>query len=141
VTRTFFTDRDLGKQFPHILRDAGLKVERHGDHFAHDAPDAEWLAAVGERQWVVITHDWRIRYKPNELRAVVYNNVSMLVIIGQAPFRDLAVSFVATLPRIEAFLSCRSAPFIAKVYRASPKELRSGGLPSGRIEAWYPLAD
>ena len=35
----FFTDRDLGKRFPAILRDAGLTVERHADHFAHDCPD------------------------------------------------------------------------------------------------------
>lgn len=49
MTWTFFTDRDLGKQFPQILRDAGLTVERHMDHFAHDAPDAEWLEIVGKR--------------------------------------------------------------------------------------------
>jgi hypothetical protein len=29
VTPVFFTDRDLGKQFPGILRSAGLTVERH----------------------------------------------------------------------------------------------------------------
>jgi hypothetical protein len=29
VSRTYFTDRDLGKQFPAILRAAGLAVERH----------------------------------------------------------------------------------------------------------------
>jgi len=27
----FFTDRDLGLQFPAILRDAGIHVERHAD--------------------------------------------------------------------------------------------------------------
>jgi hypothetical protein len=29
----YFTDRNLGKQFPEILRAAGLTVERHDDHF------------------------------------------------------------------------------------------------------------
>jgi hypothetical protein len=43
VSRVFFTDRDLGKQFPARLREAGLAVERHADHFAADAPDSAWL--------------------------------------------------------------------------------------------------
>ena len=63
---TFFTDRDLGKQFPARLREAGLVVERHGDHFAADTPDAQWLAEVGRRRWIAITHDERIRYKTND---------------------------------------------------------------------------
>jgi uncharacterized protein (DUF433 family) len=35
----FFTDRDLGHQFPAILRDAGLRVERHTDHCPPNCPD------------------------------------------------------------------------------------------------------
>lgn len=67
----YFTDRDLGNRFPEILRSAGLTVERHGDRFAPDTPDEEWLAAVGARGWIVLTHDRRIRYKPNERDAVM----------------------------------------------------------------------
>jgi hypothetical protein len=67
---TFFTDRDLGLQFPAILCHAGLRVERHADHFAPNCPDEEWLGTVAARGWVAITHDQRIRYKPNELAAV-----------------------------------------------------------------------
>jgi hypothetical protein len=37
VSVFYFTDRDLGLQFPKILQDAGLAVERHGDHFPADA--------------------------------------------------------------------------------------------------------
>jgi len=39
----FFTDRDLGKQFPDILKDAGVHVERHSEHFADNAKDEDWL--------------------------------------------------------------------------------------------------
>jgi hypothetical protein len=39
VSRTYFTDRDLGKKFPQILAEAGLPVERHADLFAPDGPD------------------------------------------------------------------------------------------------------
>jgi len=55
VSRVYFTDRDLGKQFPARLREAGLQVERHTDHFEPSTPDADWLQTAGQRGWVVIT--------------------------------------------------------------------------------------
>ena len=72
---------------------------------------------------MALTHDARIRYKPNELAAVIRHRVRLLVIVGKAPFPDLAASFVATRSRIEAFLEDAAAPIIAKVYRATPAEL------------------
>ena len=136
MSLTYFTDRDLGLQFPKILSSAGLTVERHRDHFAPDAPDEEWLALVGAKGWVALTHNSRIRYTPNEKQAVIAYNVRLLVIIGQAPYPELAHSFVATRPRIETFLERRSPPFIAKVYRPFPSELERNPSAPGRIELW-----
>jgi len=48
----------------------------------------------------------------------------------------LAASFVATRHRIEKFLKKNRPPFIAKVYRASPKELAEDPSAPGRIERW-----
>ena len=138
MTLVLFTDRDLGTLFPEILKDAGFAVERHRDHFPPDCPDEHWLAEVGRRQWVALTHDARIRYKPNELVAVVRHHVRLLVIVGKAPFPDLATSFVATRERIEAFLEDAPPPVIAKVYRATPAELAENPAAAGRIERWYP---
>jgi hypothetical protein len=136
----FFTDRDLGLQFPAILRDAGVHVERHADHFAPDCPDHEWLRDVASRGWIAVTHDGRIRYKPNELAAVVQHNVALLVVIGDAPYSELARSFVVTLPRVLAFLAEHRPPIIGKVYRPSPAELARNPSASGRVELWYPKA-
>jgi hypothetical protein len=91
VSRTFFTDRDLGTQFPGILRSAGLTVERHSDHFPPNASDEAWLAKVGAERWTAVTHDGRIRYKPNELAAVVRHKVGLLVVVG-APGDSLTSS-------------------------------------------------
>jgi hypothetical protein len=134
----FFTDRDLGLRFPAILRDAGLRVERHSDHFPPDCPDDVWLPDVASREWVAVTHDGRIRYKPNELAAVVQHNVTLLVVIGDAPYPDLARSFVATLPRVLAFLADHCPPVIGKVYRASPSERARNTNATGHVELWYP---
>lgn len=137
MTSVYFTDRDLAKQFPAILTAAGLDVRRHDEHFAPDAADEEWLKFVGERGWIAVTHDKRIRYKPNQLEAVAVNRVALLVVVGQAPFRDLAASFVAMRDRIEGFIADHHPPYIAKVYRASPEALARNPYASGRIELWH----
>jgi hypothetical protein len=134
----FFTDRDLGNRFPDILAAARLTVERHRDHFAPNCSDEEWLGTIGQRKWVAITHDARIRYKPNERDAVIRYGVKLLVVIGKAPFPDLALNFVNTLQRIERFLARHDAPLIAKVYRPTPKDSAANPNASGDISLWYP---
>ena len=138
MTRCYFTDRDLGKQFRAILRAGGQVVERHIDHFAHDTPDDVWLAEVGRRGWIALTHDKRIRYKPNERDAVMQHRVGLLVIVGAAPFAELARAFLATLPSIEHFLEHQEPPFIAKVYRPPPSDTVQRAASPGRVELWYP---
>ncbi len=138
MTLVFFTDRDLGNLFPEILKGAGFTVERPRDHFAPECPDEDWLAEVGRREWVALTHDARIRYKPNELAAVIRHRVRLLVIVGKASFPVLAASFVATRRRVEAFLDGTRPPVIAKVYRPTPAQLAENPAAPGRIERWYP---
>ena len=60
------------------------------------------------------------------------------MIVGAAPFPDLARAFVATLPRIEDFLIRHKPPFIAKVYRPSPADSKQRDAVPGRVELWYP---
>jgi hypothetical protein len=138
LSYVFFTDRDLGKRFPEILKSGGLRVERHADHFTHDTPDEAWLETVGKRGWIALTHDRRIRYKPNERDAVIRHGVALLVIVGAAPFPVLGRTFVTTLPAIESFLHSHKPPFIAKVYRPSPAETAQRSAAPGRVELWYP---
>jgi hypothetical protein len=134
----FFTDRDLGARFPDILSVAGLNVRRHKELFAPDCPDDVWLEAIGKEGWIAVSHDTRIRYKPNELAAVVRHGVRLLIVIGKAPFPELAKHFVATVPRITEFVAQHPAPWIAKVYRPQPAELARNEGASGNVSLWYP---
>ena len=139
--REFFTDRDLGLRFPAALTEAGLIVHRHDDHFTQDCRDEEWLTVVGQRGWVAITFDQRIRYKPNELSAVIDASVTLLVLVGRAKFPEQALSFIKTAPVILAFLDRHVPPLIAKVYRPTERALRLNGNARGRIELCYPPTD
>ena len=114
-----------------------MEVERHADHFAPETADAVWLPEVGRRGWIVVTHDQRIRYKTNELAAVVEHGVAMLLVVGHAPFPRLAEHFVHTIPRIEAFLALHRPPYIAKVLRPAPRELARRGDAPGSVTLWY----
>jgi len=92
---------------------------------------------VGKRGWIALTHDRRIRYKPNERDAVIRHGVALLVIVGAAPYPALGHAFVTTLPAIEIFLHTHKPPLIAKVYRPSPAETAQRSAAPGRVELWY----
>lgn len=135
MSPTYFTDRDLGKQFPAALRDAGISVERHDDHFKQSTPDVQWIAEVARRRWIAVTRDKRIRYKPNEITAVMDASLQLLVIVGDASSAALASNFVASIARIDAFFADHPGPVIARLYRPSP-----GRAASGSIEQAWPRA-
>lgn len=138
MSRVCFTDRDLGKQFPRILAEAGLQVERHGELFAPDGSDEQWLEHCGAQGRIAVTHNSRIRYVPNELAAVQRCGVRLLIIVGQAPTAELAHNFVRTLPRIEAVLDQHRPPFILKVYRPSAATDAGASASVGKVELWFP---
>lgn len=132
----FFCDRDLGKSFPKRLREAGIAVERHDDHFDQKTEDEDWLAAVGSRGWYGITHNERIRYTPVQRDAAMKAGVGLFILIGAASTRDLANNFVKTIDSIRRFISETPVPFIAKVYRPSPAEAEQWPGTGGRVELW-----
>lgn len=138
MSLVFFTDRNLGKQFPNILIDAGLSVERHIDLFPDTAKDEEWLTEIGRRGWYAITHDQKIRYKPNEKAAVFIAGVGLFIVIGKVPFPQLAENFIATLPKIKRFVDQHPRPFIAKIYRPDGKTRKLQQNQPGRVEMWEP---
>ena len=77
---TFFVDRSLGGQIVASgLRGEGETVEVHDDHFAKDTPDVTWLAAVGEKGWVVLSKDDRIRTNALEREALLAASVARAI--------------------------------------------------------------
>ncbi|MEA2165161.1 MAG: hypothetical protein QOK37_3288 [Thermoanaerobaculia bacterium] len=138
MSHIYFTDRDLGTKFPEILSAAGLTVERHRDLFPPNGSDEQWLEYCGKNQRIAISHNLRIRYTPNELAAVIRHDVALLIVIGDAHLAELAMNFVNSRPRIEAFVARHQPPYIAKVYRASPAVLARKPMALGTISLWYP---
>lgn len=93
---------------------------------------------MSKNEWVAITHDKRIRYKPNELAAVIEHRAAVLVIVGDAPLAELAANFVAMREKVIDFITAQDRPYIAKVYRPSPAQSKQNPNALGRVEKWYP---
>jgi len=120
----FFSDENLGRRiFPEILREAGVTLEIHADHFAQGAPDTDWLPEVGRRGWILLTIDARLRYNPLEQKSILKNNVAAFVFTGGATHADKAAAFLRARGRIRRLLSRTIPPFIAKIYNAGSVEL------------------
>lgn len=78
---TFFIDRCLGGAFvADVLREAGHLVVVHDDEFEPNTRDVDWLQAVGERGWAVLTKDARIRTNALERSALFSANLAALML-------------------------------------------------------------
>lgn len=82
----------------------------HGDHFAPDGADEEWLA---------ITLDYRIRDRAGERGALRQNKVRAFLVAraGELNGESLSRLLLAKLPKFVALASQTPAPF---AYRLTP---------------------
>ncbi|MEM8828403.1 MAG: hypothetical protein AAGE96_03480 [Cyanobacteria bacterium P01_G01_bin.19] len=121
---TFFVDRCLGKLVVKTLRDTGISVEAHDDHFPKNALDVDWLPEVGKHQWVIITKDARIGRNQTERLAVTNARVKMFTLASQNLIgREMANIFLQSITKMQEFVYKHYAPFIAKVYRNQKVEM------------------
>ena len=116
----FFLDRSLGMDPTRTeLVKRGLAVEVHDEHFARDEEDRVWLEVVGERGWVVLTKDQRLRYRPLEIAALCASGARVFVLTaGNLRGVEIAAVFVAALPRIIRILRAHPGPFLARITTA-----------------------
>jgi predicted nuclease of predicted toxin-antitoxin system len=76
-------------------------VEVHDEHFARDEEDRVWLQAAGERGWVVLTKDQKLRYRPLEINALRESKARVFVLIaGNLRGVEIGAVFLVALPRI-----------------------------------------
>jgi predicted nuclease of predicted toxin-antitoxin system len=113
----FFLDRSLGVEpIRSVLTREGLVVEIHDNHFKRDEEDRVWLAKVGSRNWVVLTKDQRLRYRPLEIAALRVSRCRVFVLVaGNMKGDEIASIFVKSLHQIFAILRSHPGPFVARI--------------------------
>ena len=113
----FFSDRDLGRQFPAALRAAGVRIEQHDDHFGTETQDEDWIGEIGRRHWVAVTRDARIRYSPLALDVLMNSGAQLFVLVGKLTTTEAVQTFLKWREQIEATVVSERGPFIAKIRR------------------------
>jgi len=115
----FFIDRSLGgKVVAETLRKAGARVEIHDSHFSQDARDEEWLSVAGSKKWVVLTKDYKIRYRETERLALLDAGVRAFVLTAKdLTGSEIGKVFVKSLRKIYRIINTHQGPFIARITR------------------------
>lgn len=113
----FFIDECLGRG----IRDAVTPV-LEGDeqvhmlleHFARGTQDEVWLRDIGQRGWVVLTMDGRLRHRPNERAALISANVAAFMV--KAARGDIMAERIArALPQVRTALRGTKAPLVGTI--------------------------
>lgn len=115
-----FIDRSVPKGVADAvktMRDDVLWLE---DEFPHDVPDEEWLALAGERGWLVITHDRKIRTRPGERKAIMDNGVACFILTYKQDLKkeEIVLLIASTLEEMERRFETTPRPFIYTVNKS-----------------------
>lgn len=137
MTPVFFIDRALGRYiFPDALREAGVNVECHHDHFVKDdVDDPTWISWVAGKGWYALSQDRRIYYNAVQRQAVIDAGLGYFVLTGGSEKKEvIAKSFIASYKTVLRFIEKTPRPFIASVNQTKQENR------SGRIYLKYPKA-
>jgi hypothetical protein len=122
----FFVDRSSGKYgLVEGLKNLGLNVERHDDHFNEKTSDVEWLTFCGERNWIVVSSDLNIKKNLLEKHALLASKVaSFFFTSAKLTSQQQIQIFAKALRRITNYALHQKRPFIARIH------------PDGKVELW-----
>ena len=95
-----------------------MTVLIHDDYFSPDEQDANWLKVAGQKGWIVLTKDSRIRYRVLEKTALITSGVAAFILTSaDLKGKEMAEIFVKALPAIQKVIKKYPKPFIAKITR------------------------
>lgn len=113
---TFYFDRNFGKRFPQALFSlrAPVGIEWHNrQRFRDDMPDDEWLRVVGDRGWIVFSHDRKFHTEATETAAVIQHSVGCFYLpaANGSPWRKASALF-RSFEKIRHLAVTTQRPFI-----------------------------
>lgn len=116
---TFFLDRSSGKgSLVEGLKQLGLNIEAHDDHFPQNTPDYEWIGKCGEMNWIIISSDKRIKKNPIEREASIRAGVATFFFTsGKITNQQKIDFFTAAFKQVARIVINEMRPFIARINR------------------------
>jgi hypothetical protein len=127
-----FIDRSLGRiKVPALLRAEGLRLVTLAEHYGvpadEDVADEQWLELCGQRGWLALMKDDRIRYMTIERRALVENRVRAAVITNaNLSAEEMARRIIRAVPDLARVSDERPGPFLFALQATRIEEIELG---------------
>ncbi len=117
-------DRSSGKRLAEGLKEIGLNVEKHDDHFEQNTLDIIWLEECGNRDWVVISSDKAIKKNVLEKQALMESKLASFFFTSAEITTEQQIQVVKKgLKRIANLILSNKKPFIARLDREGGVEI------------------
>jgi hypothetical protein len=102
-----------------------VKHERHGSHFKPGTEDTVWLPFVGQKGWLLVTKDKKIRYNELEKAAVMHYRVREFYFSsGNYSGAEMAEMLIVALPEMAKICRRHDPPFFASITKSGKVNLR-----------------
>ena len=121
----FFVDRSSGKfELVNGLRNLGLSVERHDDHFDENTQDPAWISACGQHNWIIVSSDKAIKRNTLERLAIMSSGAAAFFFTSpEITSTQQVEAFEKALPGITRMILGQPRPFIARISQDGTVEL------------------
>jgi len=117
---TLYFDRCFGRHFPEEVErmKPPFNVESHyKQKFRDEMPDDEWLAIVGRKKWIVLSHDAKFHKESAQLEAIKQHKIGCFYLWGaQVPTWYKIAHLSAIFSKIKKIADSKARPYI---YRAN----------------------
>ena len=112
-----------------FLREAGIKVEPHRDHFSPEEEDHVWIPQCANHGWLIVTSDKGIETDPINRASVLESKARVFILQdGNNGPSHWAASIIVSRARIYDLVRVHEGPFFVDVFRETRlmvKNLRS----------------
>jgi hypothetical protein len=98
---------------------AKINYERHCDHFSAGTDDRVWIPFAGDKGWLVITTDDRIRRRALEKRGVLRKKVRLFIFTDNNTFGEtMAQRLLGALSEMKSLIVRQAPPLMASITKA-----------------------
>lgn len=110
----FYLDESIYSRNLYLaLESVSASVCRPGIDIPFGTPDADWLRTAGEKKWIVLMRDQRVRHRPLEMEALRAARVGAFVLTaGQATAAETASVITQKLTKILNISNSERKPFL-----------------------------
>lgn len=106
------------------LRRAGIRFQRHRNHFSGSTADTELLRKVGKRRWILITADKKQRTRNIERECIMRHKVREFVLTS-SEVGDVGALLVKASGQMRNMCKTNAGPFVATISTSGKVTMRA----------------